>query len=159
MLLNGSRAGENDIIRKIEVLIARIERIDERLEISARLLPDFAELRTRRLDECADFLIRKIRNGIPVVGSAVNLADPRGDFTQCIPVEFLEADDRLAQALAEVKRFTAQNRVLTERLNGKMAECAELTRVASGWKRKAERFEKQIKALDKDETFAQVVGQ
>lgn len=73
-------------------------------------------------------------------------------------VRVLENDEHLLNLQKEVKRFAAQNRILTERLNGKMAECAELTRTAKSWKAKADRFEKQLKALDKDETFVKAVN-
>lgn len=48
------------------------------------------------------------------------------------------ADDKLAEALASVKRLTAQNRVLTERNNGLMNEKAELVRRIKALQRKIE---------------------
>ena len=73
-------------------------------------------------------------------------------------VRICDADDRLVQSMAEVKRLSEMNRVLTERLNGKMAECHALTQDAKRWMRKAEKFEKQLKALDQDGTFEKVVN-
>jgi DNA-binding transcriptional regulator YhcF (GntR family) len=68
-------------------------------------------------------------------------------------LRIIEADDRLAQAHAEVKRFTELNRVLQERLNGKMAECNGLAKDAKRWMNKFLVLERKFKALDRDETF------
>ena len=68
-------------------------------------------------------------------------------------IRVLDADDKLAKMRDEVKRFAAMNRVLQERLNGKMSECVALAKDATRWMRKAEKLEKQLKALDKDDTF------
>ncbi len=68
-------------------------------------------------------------------------------------VRVLDADDHLAQARAEVKRFTELNRVLQERLNGKMTECHGLAQDAKRWMNKFLALERKFKALDRDETF------
>ena len=73
-------------------------------------------------------------------------------------VRICDADDRLVQSMAEVKRLSEMNRVLTERLNGKMAECHALTQDAKRWMRRAEKAEKALKALDQDGTFEKVVN-
>lgn len=57
-------------------------------------------------------------------------------------LRIIEADDRLAQAHAEVKRFTELNRVLQSRLNGKMTEAAGLMKTAKYWMNKVKRLEK-----------------
>lgn len=51
------------------------------------------------------------------------------------------ADDKLAAALASVKRLTAQNAVLTERNNGLMNEKAELVRRIKGLQKKLDKLE------------------
>ncbi|WP_291271871.1 hypothetical protein [Geothrix sp.] len=58
-------------------------------------------------------------------------------------LRIIEADDRLAQAHAEVKRFAELNRVLQVRLNGKMTEAAELMKTAKHWMNKVKRLEKK----------------
>ncbi len=73
-------------------------------------------------------------------------------------VRICDADDRLVQSMAEVKRLSEMNRVLTERLNGKMSECHALTQDAKRWMRRAEKAEKVLKALDQDGTFENVVN-
>ena len=51
-------------------------------------------------------------------------------------VRIVEADDKAAQLRAEVKRFSEMNRVLQERLNGKMSECHALAADAKRWMNK-----------------------
>ena len=43
--------------------------------------------------------------------------------------KIFEADDQLAAALQENEKLRAEVRVLRERLNGKMGECAQLNRL------------------------------
>lgn len=57
----------------------------------------------------------------------------------------LEADDRVAQALSEAKRYREQNRLLTERINGLVNENAQYIRAAKKWQRIAEKAEKELK--------------
>jgi len=64
-----------------------------------------------------------------------------------------EADDKLAAAMAEVVRFKEAARIATERLQGKMGECAQMASAAKSWKHKFEALERKFKALDRDETF------
>jgi len=54
----------------------------------------------------------------------------------------VEADDKLAAALAEVKRLTALNRVMEERINGLMNEKNAALAAAKSWQRKAEKAER-----------------
>lgn len=56
----------------------------------------------------------------------------------------LEEDDKIAAAMAESKRFSEMNRVLTERNNGLMNELAESVRLLKSWKRRAEKAEAAI---------------
>lgn len=58
----------------------------------------------------------------------------------------MEADDKLAAAVAEVKRLTALVRVLEERNNGLMEEKAAAVSQANKWKRKHDRLEKAQRA-------------
>jgi hypothetical protein len=58
----------------------------------------------------------------------------------------LDADDKLAAAVAEVKRLGALNRVLEERINGLMNEKNAALQAAKSWQRKAERAERAMKA-------------
>lgn len=74
-------------------------------------------------------------------------------------VRVLDADDKTAQLRAEIKRLAEQNRILTQRLSAKMTECAAITKDATRWMKKAERLEKQLKAMDQDETLGKAVGQ
>jgi hypothetical protein len=74
-------------------------------------------------------------------------------------VRVLDAEDHLAQLRAEVKRFSEMNRVLTERLAGKMSEAHALAADAKRWMNKFLKLEKQMKALDKNEAFSQAAGQ
>lgn len=54
-----------------------------------------------------------------------------------------EADDRLAAAVAEVVRLTEENRVLTTRVNGLMAEKEAAVKMARTYKRKLDALEKR----------------
>lgn len=56
-----------------------------------------------------------------------------------------ESDDKIVAAMAEVKRFSEMNRVLTERNNGLRNELAESVRLLKGWKRRAEKAEAALK--------------
>ena len=60
-------------------------------------------------------------------------------------VRVFDADDKVAAALAEAKRFSEMNRVLTERNNGLMNELAEAIRLVKSWKRRAEKAEASLK--------------
>lgn len=60
-----------------------------------------------------------------------------------------EADDQIAAALAEAKRFREVNRVLEERIRGLMNEKNEYVRLTKSWKAKAERLEKRVAELEK----------
>lgn len=59
-----------------------------------------------------------------------------------------EADDKLAAALAENKQLRALNRVLQERVNGLMEEKNAALSAATSWQRKAQKFERQLKAQE-----------
>ena len=50
--------------------------------------------------------------------------------------------DKLAEALAEVKRLQAEVRILKERINGLMNEKNEAIRAAKMWQRRCEKAEK-----------------
>lgn len=56
-----------------------------------------------------------------------------------------DADDKLAAALAEVKRLTALNTVLESRIEGLMNEKNAAIRQAKSWQRKAEKAERAAK--------------
>jgi hypothetical protein len=49
-----------------------------------------------------------------------------------------ESDDKLKAAMAEVKRFREENRILKERINSLMNEKLAAVRAAKSWQRKAE---------------------
>lgn len=53
-----------------------------------------------------------------------------------------DAGDKLAEALAEVKRLQAEVRILKERINGLMNEKNEAIRAAKMWQRRCEKAEK-----------------
>jgi len=53
-----------------------------------------------------------------------------------------ESDDKLKAAMAEVKRFREENRILKERINSLMNEKLAAVQSANSWKRKAEKAEK-----------------
>jgi hypothetical protein len=59
----------------------------------------------------------------------------------------LEDDNHIVAAMKEVKRLTDQNRVLSERINGLMAEKNEAIKSVRYWKKKAEQLEKQIEEI------------
>ena len=68
--------------------------------------------------------------------------------------KILTADDKTAQAWAEVKKLKEENRVLRERVNGLMSEKNEMTKEAKQWMRKFQALEKRINAdLAEDTTF------
>lgn len=54
----------------------------------------------------------------------------------------MEADDKLGAAVAEIKRLTALQRVLEERINGLMNEKNAALQAAKSWQRKAEKAER-----------------
>lgn len=54
-----------------------------------------------------------------------------------------EANDQLAAAVAEAKRYREVNRLLEERIRGLMNEKAEAVRLAKHWKRQYEKLERQ----------------
>ena len=62
--------------------------------------------------------------------------------------KIFDADDRLAAAMKEIERQKAEIRSLRESLNGKMNECAQINRLLTSWKSKAEKLEKQIKKTE-----------
>jgi hypothetical protein len=68
-------------------------------------------------------------------------------------IRICDADDKLAQMRKELNRSSAMNRVLQERLNGKMSECNALAADAKRWMKAAEKAGKQLEALNKDGTF------
>lgn len=68
--------------------------------------------------------------------------------------KIIQADDRTAQAWAEVKRLKAEVVNLRARVTGLMNEKNDLIKDAKRWMKKAEGLERKFKALDKDETFA-----
>lgn len=68
-------------------------------------------------------------------------------------IRIVDADDRLAQLRDELEKMAGQNRILQERLNGKMSEAHALAKDAKRWMNKSLNLEKKFKALDKDETF------
>lgn len=55
-----------------------------------------------------------------------------------------EADDKLAVALAEAKKYREMNRILEARIVGLMNEKNEAVRAAKMWQRKAEKLEKAV---------------
>ena len=68
--------------------------------------------------------------------------------------KILTADDKTAQAWAEVKKLKEENRVLRERVNGLMSEKNEMTKEAKRWMRKFQALEKRTNAdLAEDTTF------
>jgi hypothetical protein len=58
-----------------------------------------------------------------------------------------EDDDHIAAATKEIDRLNEQNRVLSERINGLVAEKNEAIRSVKYWKRKAEQLAKQIEEM------------
>jgi hypothetical protein len=68
-------------------------------------------------------------------------------------IRICDADDKLVKMRTELARASAMNRVLTERLNGKMAECNALIQDAKRWMKLAEKAEKKLAELDGDTTF------
>lgn len=54
----------------------------------------------------------------------------------------VDADDKLAEAMAQIKQLTAENQKLRERINGLTNEAAEAKKLAKFWRAKAERAEK-----------------
>ena len=54
----------------------------------------------------------------------------------------LESDDKLAAAMAEIKRQAAHIRILEERVRGLTNEAAQAVRLAKSWRTKFERLEK-----------------
>lgn len=68
--------------------------------------------------------------------------------------KILTADDKTAQAWAEVKRLKEENRVLRERVNGLMSEKNEMTKEAKRWMKKFQALEKRVSGdLAEDQTF------
>lgn len=68
-------------------------------------------------------------------------------------VRICDADDKLAQMRKELAQSAAMNRVLQERVNGKMNECNALIQDAKRWMKRAEKAEKKLAELDADTTF------
>lgn len=60
--------------------------------------------------------------------------------------KLVEADDKLAAAVAEVKRLTIMNGVLESRIEGLMNEKNAALQAAKSWQRKAEKAERALKA-------------
>lgn len=77
-----------------------------------------------------------------------NLQDTISDNESMARV--FEADDKLAAALDEAKRYREQNRVLEERIRGLMNEKNEAIRLAKSWQRKFEKLEREMKAAAND---------
>lgn len=77
-----------------------------------------------------------------------NLQDTISDNESMARV--FEADDKLAAALNEAKRYREQNRVLEERIRGLMNEKNEAIRLAKSWQRKFEKLEREMKAAAND---------
>ena len=76
-----------------------------------------------------------------------------GSLTQVLLIEdnsqmaaIFEADDRLAAAMAEIKRLKAEVVSLKEQLAGAIGTRNEAIRAANGYKARAEKLEKIIKA-------------
>ena len=69
--------------------------------------------------------------------------------------KILGADDRVAQAWFEVKRLKGQVSNQESRIAALMREKNEYIREAKRWKRKFEEADKELKALDRDTTFAE----
>jgi len=57
----------------------------------------------------------------------------------------VDTDDKLGAAMAEIKRLTALNRVLEERVNGLMNEKNAALSAAKSWQRKAEKAEREAR--------------
>ncbi|MFK5283532.1 hypothetical protein ACI3PL_28555, partial [Lacticaseibacillus paracasei] len=53
-----------------------------------------------------------------------------------------DANDKLAAAMAEAKKFREMNRVLEERVRGLQAECSAAKAAAKSWQRRFEQSEK-----------------
>jgi hypothetical protein len=64
-----------------------------------------------------------------------------------------DANDQVAAALAEAKRFREQVRVLTERNNGLMNEKNAALAQAKSWMNKFQRAEKQLKTIEAESAF------
>jgi hypothetical protein len=58
-----------------------------------------------------------------------------------------EDDDHIAAAMKEINHLTEDNRVLSERINGLLAEKNEVIKSVRYWKRKAEQLKKQIEEM------------
>lgn len=84
----------------------------------------------------------ELRDQLTEIGR--NLQDTIADNESMARV--FEADDKLAAALDEAKRYREQVRVLEERLRGLMNEKNEAIRLAKSWQRKFEKLERETKA-------------
>lgn len=73
-----------------------------------------------------------------------NLQDTIADNESMARV--FEADDKLAAAIDEAKRYREQNRILEDRVRGLMNEKNEAIRLAKSWQRKCEKLERDMKA-------------
>jgi len=71
-----------------------------------------------------------------LAGVAADLEEALADNTSMAKV--FEADDKLAEALAQVRRLRAEVSVLNDRVRGLMNEKNEAVRAAKSWQRKAE---------------------
>lgn len=62
-------------------------------------------------------------------------------------LKVFESDDKLKAAIEEAQKFREMNRILNERINGLMSEKNAAIQAAKSWQRKAEKMEKELKAL------------
>ncbi len=77
--------------------------------------------------------------------TATNLRETMADNDRMAAI--LDADDRVAAALAEAKQARDMTRVLQSRLDGQARELAESVRLVRHWKRRAERAEGRLAKL------------
>jgi hypothetical protein len=59
-------------------------------------------------------------------------------------VKAFESDDKIAEALAEAKKYREMNRILEERVRGLQNQLNETMRSVKYWKRRAEKIEKDV---------------